>query len=232
MTESPNGPRGSSSVPTPQQESLCVCPVRRLLWSSDSGQASSAQAIQAPCPTLPGVRWWRLGAQHRGARLYCNPNHLGLQLTHPLDTLARCRPQFGAWRRQGRGGHQPSSGDLSQQWVASGQGDECLREPEPTVGSGGCRKCCVNAGAREAAGRGEAEVWPPQCTHLEENSKLRGSQGSRSWFRGGRGHRKDGVGLGQGSGSGGGTHSLPFRSRVCCRRKRVQAACMEALALR
>ena len=24
-----------------------------------------------------------------------------------------------------------------QQWVASGQGEECLREPEPTLGEGG-----------------------------------------------------------------------------------------------
>ena len=64
-----------------------------------------------------------------------------------------------------------------QQWVASGQGEECLREPEPTLGGGrgGCRKCCVNAGAREAAGRGGAEGWPPQCTRLVETSKLRGS---------------------------------------------------------
>ena len=152
LHESPSGPGGSSLVPTPQQEPFCVCPVRRLPCSSDSGQASSAQAVQAPCPALPAVSWWRLGAQHRGSWLYCKPSCLGLQLTHPLDTLARCRPQFGAWRRQGRGGHQPSSGDLSQWWVASGQGEDCLREPKPTVGWGGCRKCCVNAGAREAAG--------------------------------------------------------------------------------
>lgn len=100
MTESPSSPGGSSSVPTPQQEPLCVCPVRRLPCSSDAGQASSARALQAPCPALPAVHWWRLGAQHRGTRLSCKPSRLGLQLTHQLDT-ARCRPQFGAWRRQG-----------------------------------------------------------------------------------------------------------------------------------
>lgn len=88
-------------MPTPQQQPLYDCPMRRLPCSSDSGQAFRAQAIQAPCPTVPGVRWWRLAAQHRDPRLYCKPSRLGLQLTHPLDTLARCRPQFGAWRRQG-----------------------------------------------------------------------------------------------------------------------------------
>lgn len=147
-------------MPTPQQEPFCVCPVRRLPCSSDSGQASSAQAVQAPCPALPAVSWWRLGAQHRGSWLYCKPSCLGLQLTHPLDTLARCRPQFGAWRRQGRGGHQPSSGDLSQWWVASGQGEDCLREPKPTVGGRDVESAVSMLGLEKLQAEGELRCGP------------------------------------------------------------------------
>ena len=62
--------------------------------------------------------------------------------------------------------------------------------------------------------------------------QVEGQPGQQELVHGGRGHRKDGVGLGQGTGSGGGTHSLPLGSQVCCGKKRVWAACMEAPALR
>lgn len=105
-----------------------------------------------------------------------------------------------------------------------------LESQSQAWGGGNVGSAVSMLGLEKPQAEGELRCGPA-VNSMEENSKLRGSQGSRSWFRGAGGTGKMGWGWARALALEE-EHSLPFGSRVCCGRKRVQAACVEPLTLR